>query len=987
MSLRRSDTLATVVSHARDIAGEVDDGLQSSHLLLALFTTSNPAASLLNDHRVEVDDLLGPADEHRDEPSGMVDRLLSRARRIASGADAPDIRCIHLLAALLRLRESCAWRALKEAGVAPAALRPAVMSKAVGPGPTSRPAQSSDRTPRDDRETASAEAIGESLSREEAPSSIGVHPALDVGTSRTCGNRPGSSASEASPEHDDREHSTKTQPTGLDDTPTFQRRRSGSGTTRDTSVQTNPRDERAERQSPGENPPEPDTAGDHQRDAERDLTGPDSAPSLADRLFSGEDAISKPPPADEPLDWEQNDEGDPLESTNESADAGPGEETDSRAGDGSSDAASPGCYDDAKRQTPDVTPTTNLGMEYALDPDVYPTLSEFGRNLTLEAAEGETDPVIGRDDEIIQLIDILGKRRTNNPLLVGAPGVGKTAIVEGLANRFVKLGRRDRPVGGRTIIELELGRLLSGTQLRGAFSERLLNIKDEMVAADGDVIVFLDEIHAWMDAGGSDGADATSELKTALARGQLPCIGATTNDEYREFIEVDPAFDRRFEVCRVDEPSADETVDILDGLRDQYESHHAVEYDQEALSAAVDYSQRYIHDRRLPDKALGLIDLAGSRTRRLGDETVTRRRIAEVVSRLRDVPVDRLLKSARQRFLNCADRLREDIVGQDHVVESVSDVLQRNYAGFRGERPIGSLLFLGPTGVGKTEMVKTLADFLFDDRDAIVDIDMSEYMESHAVSRFVGAPPGYVGFDEGGQLTEEIRHRPYQVVLLDEIEKAHRDVLNILLQVFEEGRLTDGRGRPVDFSNTLIVMTSNLGADRFSRDQSAPSNEIGFGTSRPSTTSDESARLSDQTRQNVLRDAREHFTPELWNRLDERLVFNSLSRSDVARIAEMQLEESASHLQRESDVDFTCGPRVVEYLIDAGGYDPELGARPMRETIRREVEGMIARSILQGEIRSGETVRLTVSGDELTWTKNDADARKDDRYEAAPTVT
>jgi ATP-dependent Clp protease ATP-binding subunit ClpC len=776
---------------------------------------------------------------------------------------------------------------------------------------------------------------------------------------------------------------TQTHPTGLDDQPTFQRRRQRTSDpkTGNTSVElTDPDDESLDESSAGflredstANTTTDTTSDDAddacQTGAEALDTSDESSPSLGDRLFGGNEAVSKPEPADEPLSWHDANRA-----------ANPDQQPDSQS---SVETAPP--EDDLDDLSDDDPSATESGpahdSAYALDPEVYPTLCEFGRNLTLEAAQGETDPVIGRDEEIIQLIDILGKRRTNNPLLVGEPGVGKTAIVEGLANRFVDLAQQGSAVGGRTIVELELGRLLSGTQLRGAFSERLLNIKDEMVAADGDVIVFLDEIHAWMDAGGSDGADATSELKTALARGQFPCIGATTNDEYREFIEVDPAFDRRFEVCRANEPSADETVDILRGLRDQYESHHHITYDDDALSAAVDYSQRYIHDQRLPDKALGLIDLAGSRARRLGDDDVDRARVAEVVSRLRNVPVDRLLRSDRQRFLNCADELGDTIIGQDHVIESVAEVLQRNYAGFRGERPIGSLLFMGPTGVGKTEMVKALADFLFDDRDAIVQMDMSEYMQSHSVSRFVGAPPGYVGFDEGGQLTEEIRHRPYQVVLLDEIEKAHRDVLNVLLQVFEEGRLTDGRGRPVDFSNTLIVMTSNLGADAFSSQATDQDQPIGFGTARREPQGADDSKLDADTREEVISEARQHFTPELWNRLDERLVFHPLSREDVADIARLQLEESADRLEEDSQVTFEAGNGVVDYLIDAGGFDPDLGARPMRETIRREVEGMIARAILEGNVGEGDALKLEVHGEELGWQK----LRRPDH--SAPTMT
>jgi ATP-dependent Clp protease ATP-binding subunit ClpC len=525
------------------------------------------------------------------------------------------------------------------------------------------------------------------------------------------------------------------------------------------------------------------------------------------------------------------------------------------------------------------------------------------------------------------------------------------------------MGADGNALGQRAIIELELGRVLSGTQLRGALSERLMGIKEEVEAAEGDIIVFLDEIHGWIEAGGSDGSDATGELKTAMARGRFPCIGATTNDEFREFIESDAAFERRFQTVLVEEPDTPTAIEITEGIQPHYEDHHGVDYTDEALEASVRMSRRYIHDRRLPDKAISVMDLAGSRAARRGTDEVGRRQIAEVVAESAGLPVDRLTQDDRQRFLEIEDYLRDEIVGQRHVIDTVSEVLRRNYAGFRGNRPIGSLLFLGPTGVGKTETVKVLADFLFHDRDAVVQIDMSEYMKSHSVSRFVGAPPGYVGHGQGGQLTEAIRRRPYQIVLLDELEKAHPEVLNVLLQVFEEGTLTDGKGRTVDFSNALIVMTSNLGSETFiDNDEASQAGPIGFGNREVTA---ERSRNDTAEHDEVLEAARDHLTPELWNRIDETLVFSPLSRDEIADIAQLQLQDSAERIRDESGIDMEYDSGVIDHLIENGGYDRELGARPMRQTIQRLVEGKVAREILRGEADRGDTVRVVRRDGEL----------------------
>lgn len=614
-------------------------------------------------------------------------------------------------------------------------------------------------------------------------------------------------------------------------------------------------------------------------------------------------------------------------------------------------------------------PDAKLAALYRLDPKDYPILSKFGRNLTEEAALQRLDAAIGREDEITALIDILGKRRSNNPMLLGDPGVGKTAIVEGLAHEFVNLAKRGSRAGERAIVELELGRILSGTHLRGALSERLIAIKDEVWKANGKVIVFLDEIHSWLNAGnGGDGSDAAGELKTALARGHFPCIGATTNDEYTQFIEADPAFQRRFQPVHVDEPSVETAIAIAQGIRETYERHHGVTYADAAIESAVRLSQRYIHDRQLPDKAINVLDLAGSRASREARAYVRRTDIAHIVAEMASLPAERLTLSDRSRFLEIEQQLSRSIIGHEHVVRAVAEVLRRNYAGFRSSRPIGSLLFLGPTGVGKTEMVKALADFLFHDRDAIVRLDMSEFMEAHAVSRLIGAPPGYVGHEQGGQLTEAVRKRPYQVILMDELEKAHPDVLNVLLQVMDEGRLTDGKGRLVDFSNTLIIMTSNLGShvfDSFVAEFSR--NRIGFGglIEQP-TSANKQAELTEQVEQV----AQKHFTPELWNRIDERLVFLPLREDEVAQIAVLQLEDSAQRLEQEAGISLDFTDEVIAHLIRHGGYDRKLGARPMRHTIQRCIEGTIAKMILSNQISRGDCVDIDVStGDELTFVK------------------
>jgi ATP-dependent Clp protease ATP-binding subunit ClpC len=598
-------------------------------------------------------------------------------------------------------------------------------------------------------------------------------------------------------------------------------------------------------------------------------------------------------------------------------------------------------------------PGPAAGAPLMLDPKLFPMLTSLGRNLSLEAARARLDPVVGRDKEIDEVIDILGKRRTNNPCLVGEPGVGKTAVVEGVAQALLQLRGT---LSERIIVELDTGTLVAGTQLRGSFSERLNAIKEEVKRAEGRLVVFIDEIHTLIGAGstGEGAQDAANELKSAMARGDFPCIGATTHDEFRKFISQDPALERRFTPVVVDEPTIPETVQILTGVKHRYEEHHGLTYSREALEAAAALSARYINDRFLPDKAISVMDLAGSRCRREGKDLVEPRDVARVVAKVANIPEERLLVNDTERLLRLEEDLAARVIGHREAVERLARVIRRNYAGFSSRRPMGSFLFLGPTGVGKTEMARALAEVLYGSKDALVRIDMSEMAEAHAVSRLIGAPAGYVGHGEGGQLTEPVRRRPASVVVLDELEKAHRDVHMLLLQVLEEGRLTDAKGRHVDFSNTVVVMTTNLGAEAFGR----TGRPMGFGAQ-------EEAQAADTD--GAVQLARRALPPELWNRIDERLPFRPLQEVDVARIASLLLADSARRLAAEKGIRYETDEAVVKHLLRSGGFDPQLGARPMRQTVQRLVEAPLAERILAGEFSPGDTVRVAVQAGQLAF--------------------
>ncbi|MFF3645253.1 ATP-dependent Clp protease ATP-binding subunit [Streptomyces sp. NPDC002564] len=658
-----------------------------------------------------------------------------------------------------------------------------------------------------------------------------------------------------------------------------------------------------------------------------------------------------------------------------------------------------------------------------------PTLDEYGRDLTEEAKAGRLDPVVGRADEIEQTVEILSRRSKNNPVLIGEPGVGKTAIVEGLAQRVVA-GEVPKTLKDKRVIALDLSGLVAGAQYRGQFEERLKNVIDEVKAASESTILFIDELHTVVGAGASgEGAmDAGNMLKPALARGELHVVGATTIDEYRKYIEKDAALERRFQPVMVPEPSVEETVQILEGLRDSYEAHHQVRYSDEALAAAAELSDRYVSDRFLPDKAIDLVDqtgarirlrslrrstevvsredelarlnrdkdeavaaedferardlkdrisgteaeLAGIEERREGVMEVTAADIAEVLSRRTGIPVAQLTASEKDKLLKLEDALHERVVGQDEAVTAIAQAVRRNRAGMGDpNRPVGSFLFLGPTGVGKTELAKALAELLFGDEGRMVRFDMSEFQEKHTVSRLVGAPPGYVGHEEAGQLTEKVRRQPYSVLLFDEVEKAHPDVFNTLLQVLDDGRLTDAQGRTVDFRNTVVVMTSNIGAHRILAHRGDVS----------------------EIRDDLMGDLRGHFPPEFLNRIDDIIVFHGLGQDDLAHILDLLLRQSERRVRAQG-----LELRVTEAakkLLVAHGHQPEFGARPLRRTIQAELDNRIASLLLGGEADPGDTIVADVKDDALVCSverpadgphpPTDAAPERDTPAQAAPT--
>jgi ATP-dependent Clp protease ATP-binding subunit ClpC len=652
----------------------------------------------------------------------------------------------------------------------------------------------------------------------------------------------------------------------------------------------------------------------------------------------------------------------------------------------------------------------------------YKALEKYSVDLTEAARQNKLDPVIGREDEIRRVMQILNRRTKNNPVIIGEAGVGKTAIAEGLAQKIVA-GDVPENLKNKRVLALDMGAMVAGSKFRGEFEERLKAVMDEIKRAQGEVIVFIDEIHQVMGAGGAEGAiDASTMMKPALARGELQCIGATTLDEYRRYIEKDAALERRFAPVYVDEPSEEDAIAILKGLRPRYEAHHKVKITDEAIEAAVKLSARYLTERYLPDKAIDLIDEAsskhvidaqsmpspvrdlqkqveelereqeaaaerqeweqsatikakletvrtefeGARDAWLAETghdsmTVTEHDIAELIAKMTGIPVNRMLEGEPEKLLQMEERLHDRVIGQDRAIEAISDAIRRARAGLKDpNRPIGSFIFLGPTGVGKTELAKALAEFMFDDEDAIIRLDMSEYQERHTVSRMIGSPPGYVGYDEGGQLTEAVRRRPYRVILLDEIEKAHPEVFNVLLQMLDDGRLTDGHGRTVDFRNTVVIMTSNLGTEAFHK------SALGFGLpdSKPSDTE------RDRQKAEIEKALRQTFRPELLNRIDEIIIFDPLTVDDLKRIVELLLNDVRERLGDRS-VGLELMDAAKEALVREG-YDPVYGARPLRRVIERRIAHPLSKRILAGEFTEGDAVLVNYLDGDYTFEKKPA---------------
>ncbi|MCB8968479.1 MAG: AAA family ATPase [Ardenticatenaceae bacterium] len=646
----------------------------------------------------------------------------------------------------------------------------------------------------------------------------------------------------------------------------------------------------------------------------------------------------------------------------------------------------------------------------------YRVLSKYSRDLTQLAKDSKLDPVIGRDDEILRVVQVLSRRTKNNPVLIGEAGVGKTAIVEGLAQKIIN---NDVPENllNRRVVSLDLGAMIAGSRFRGEFEERLKAAMEEIQQAQGEVILFIDELHTVVGAGSAQGAmDASNMLKPALARGELQCVGATTLDEYRQYIERDSALERRFAPVFVDEPSVEDTIQMLRGLADRYETHHNVQYSDEALVAAAKLSDRYVTDRRLPDKAIDLMDEAAAKLRvalhtlppdlkekkteidqltleeeeahtvrdyeraaryradrlrlevefqqqrekwkseNMLDEVVDEDDIADVVASWTGIPINQMLETEAEKLLHMEERLHERIVGQAKAIEALADAIRRSRSGLSDpRRPIGSFIFLGSSGVGKTELAKALAEFLFGDEEALIRVDMSEYREQHTVSRLFGAPPGYIGYEQGGQLTEQVRRRPYSLVLFDEIEKAHPDVWNALLQLLDDGRLTDGQGRAVNFRNAVVVMTSNVGTSFVKR-----AGALGFAGMRDSEEDEQSKQIEDALKKT--------FRPEFINRIDEIIVFEPLSLEDVIEIVELQIKDVQKRLSDFGNLQIELTGATREWLAKQG-YDKDFGARPLKRAIQRHVESPLSVALLKGEFTAGDRILIDAVNGELVFTK------------------
>jgi ATP-dependent Clp protease ATP-binding subunit ClpC len=879
--------LACALTEARAIADGVGQPLATSHLLLALFTVPNPAEVVLAEYALNEDSFLARIDAKLGEGQAAMRNVLDAAAETALRCDARQTNTLHLLVALLKVRETQAFALLEQVlGTAMVpSLRNRVMAFVMSPGLPRR--------------------LQQPIQEAKLAESAQPPPVSPTAPKRA-----------RKPMHDSGDDWVVPKRTMIDG--------------RDDG-----RDAMDSALAPSEEGSSVSVLEDEAQPAPQPLVAP--LPPLVPPMPKLDAKMRAEPPepdADAPL---------PRPRPRAPVDPALGQ-----------------------RGSPTMPPTA-----FDLDAERFPWLASLGKNLTAVAANGMLDASIGRHNELEQLIDVLGKRRANNPCLVGEPGVGKTAIVEGLAVRLVRGDPDVAPLHGKLLVELDMGRIVAGTSLRGSFSERMQGLKKDVQRAKGQVIVFIDEIHTLMGAGstGDGPQDAANELKAALARGDFPCIGSTTHDEYRKHIEQDPALERRFVKIVVDEPDDAASIEILRGAAPLYMKHHHVDASDDAISAAVQLSSRFLHEKRLPAKAIDLLDLALSRGRRAGKTVIGRDDVARVCADVAKIPVDRVLLEDKQRFLTMEKFLHERVVGHEPVISRVSNTIRRNYAGFTTHRPLGSFLFLGPSGVGKTELAKALADFLFGTQKALIRLDMSEYSEPHTVARLVGAPPGYVGHQDGGQLTEAIRARPHAVVLLDEIEKAHADVLPILLQILDEGRLTDSKGRTVTFRHALLVMTSNLGA------HAAVQKARGIGFAASTIPGQKATALSAKQESAVLDDARKHLAPELWGRVEDKLVFGPLGKSELMTIANLLLSASAKSLEVNKSIALKFDESVLSWLVDQGSFDTATGARPMRQLVQRLVETPVSEAILQGEVNEGARIRLAVVDGKLV-AKAARDARK-----------
>ncbi|WP_437896444.1 AAA family ATPase [Sorangium sp. So ce124] len=923
-SPRSHAELVTLRKLAQDLAAQRKERLSSVHLLVAIAMSGGPAADLLRDRRLDDEALLKATRSVDDEGPDPIGRAMGGARDVAKRATAKEPAALHLLLALLSDRSSAAHRALTQSGVDLARLRTAALQIALGVVQARRtPSRLLQDGGAPETPAAPAATPAARRSRGEA-----ADPARTPRSPRTSQElRPSKGAGIAVPELRPSKGAGVAVPE--------LRPSKGAGA---------PESRPSKGAGPGVTvplfPPTPLFPPGRPR--------PAAAPIGADALSSAEPIALTPTPS-------------PASSTSPAP----------------ASAASPAAPAPGRPLPPLAPPTATsaaasaaLAARFTLDRARFPALASLGHNLSLAAVQGELEPIVGREHEIEQALDVLAKRHANNPCLLGPAGVGKTSVARGVAHRLAFDEREPR-----IVVELVPSELLAGTGARGALSERLSALRSELREAGGRVILFIDGLSELFGSGALD--EAMAELKLALARGELTLIGTATPEEYRKSIEVDPALARRFTIVEIDEPEEDEAFLLLQSVAVGLGAHHGLAFTDEALASAVAWSVRYLPGRALPDKALSILDLAGARTRRRASSASGASRasrtalrepahaqparqvgpaeVAEVVAELADLPVERLLETDRERMLSLETLLAENVVGHGEALARIARVLRRNAAGLRARRPIGSFLLLGPTGVGKTETAKAIAEALFHSPDAMTRLDFSEYAESHAVARLVGAPPGYVGHEAGGQLTEAVRRRPYQVVLLDEIEKAHRDVLEAFLQVFDEGRLTDGRGRRVDFTNTVLVMTSNLGAAEAGALRSERS--VGFARSSAAVSPE---RLGEA----MLSAARATLPPELYNRIDEVLCFAPLTRADVAEITRRLLGGLERELEARG-VELEVEPEAIDALLDAGGFDPELGARPMKRTIARLVEAPLAELILRGQLEEGSAALVGVEQGEV----------------------